>query len=125
MQQFTTDDQEKIREWLTARIGDNIRCFLCGGNQWSLSPSAAMTSTCDTHTGRIHYMDGYPLVGLVCTGCAHVVWFSAPVMGLQPEPAGGAEVGAQQGAAGEPSAESGSRDASTKPPQRRRARKRG
>ncbi len=125
MQQFTTDDQEKIRQWLAARIGENMRCFLCGSNQWSLLPAAAMTSMFDTHTGRIHYMDGYPLVGLVCTGCAHVVWFSAPVIGLQPEPAKSVEVPSQEGAADEPSAGSASRDVSTKQRPRRAARKRG
>lgn len=82
---FTTEDQTKIKDWIQSRT-PNLRCFCCGNQRWQILPRAAMTSMFDTHTGRIYYMDGYPTVALLCEQCGHIVSFSAPVMGLKPEP---------------------------------------
>ncbi len=84
--QLTDSDQEKIRKWLESKAGQSVRCFVCGGNQWSLTPSGSLVVGYDIHSGRIHYMDGYPMLGLICGNCGHIVWFSAVVMGFLPVP---------------------------------------
>ena len=85
--QFSEDEQRIIRDWIGKHTSGGIRCFICGLHQWTVLPSAAMTITADTQTGRIHYMEGYPLVGLTCNNCAHIIWLSAAAMGLRPKSA--------------------------------------
>jgi len=84
--QLTEDDLTTIRQWLQSRLKGGLRCFVCGSTESSVLPSVAMTSMFDIRTGRIHYMDGYPLIGLQCTTCANVIWFSAITMGLWQPP---------------------------------------
>ncbi len=83
--QLTEGDQERVRQWLQSRTLGSIRCFICGRNQWSLT-SGSLSVGYDVQTGRIHYMDGVPMVGLVCTDCGHIVWFSTNIMRFQPQP---------------------------------------
>lgn len=83
--ELTEQDKEKVKQWIEAHA-PKLRCFCCGNQQWKMASIAAMTVMCDTHTGRIHYMDGYPMIGLICSSCAHIVWFSAPLIGLKPQP---------------------------------------
>ena len=84
--QFSDDDKTKILQWMKERTSSGLRCFVCGLNQWTLLEMAAMTLLCEARTGRIHYMDGFPLVGLMCPNCGHIIWFSAAAIGLRPEP---------------------------------------
>ena len=116
--QLTESDQETIKQWIESRVGASVRCFICGRNQWSLS-SGSLVVGYDVHTGRIHYMDGIPMVGLICNNCGHVVWFSALMMGLQPEPAEvelpQAEKQSAQGALADASPKSPSKAKSVKP----------
>lgn len=93
--ELNAEDQQRIREWLESRLFPGFRCFLCGDSRWAMQPKAAMTVMYDTHTGRINYMDGYPMIGLICGRCAHIEWFSAPMMGLQPIPPEAAAQGAE------------------------------
>lgn len=80
---FTEEDKRKIESWIKERC-PQLQCFCCGSQRWELQDRAAMTVMFDVHSGRIHYMDGYPLVGLICKYCAYVSWFSAPMIGLKP-----------------------------------------
>lgn len=83
--ELNQDDKKMIQQWVETHA-PQLRCFCCGGQQWEMGLQAGMTVMYDTHTGRIHYMDGYPMVALVCKNCAHIVWFSAPLIGLSPQP---------------------------------------
>lgn len=84
MKLLTREDEEKIKKWLEEKT-PNLRCFCCGYGGWTLGESAAMTVMIDTNSGRIHYMEGYPMIGLICQNCAHIEWFSAVLMGLKPK----------------------------------------
>jgi hypothetical protein len=81
---LTAEDQDKIKKWLETKTSSGLRCFVCGNQRWSIANPAAMTVSIDVHTGRIQYMAGYPLIGLICDNCAHMLWFNAAVMGLKP-----------------------------------------
>jgi hypothetical protein len=83
--QLTQADQDKVKKWLEQKASSGLRCFVCGNQRWGIGEFAAMTVGIDTHTSRIHYMQGYPLVALICEYCAHTVWFNANVIGLRPE----------------------------------------
>lgn len=80
---FTEEDKRKIDNWLKERC-PQLRCFCCGSQNWEIQDRAAMTVIFDIHSGRINYMDGYPLVGLICEHCAYVSLFSASMIGLKP-----------------------------------------
>ena len=113
--QLTEEDLEKVKKWLEERAGQGFRCFVCGLGHWSILPNVAITSMFDTYTGRIFYMDGIPQVAVLCNDCGHIVWFSARVMGLLPEPVAQGtglteEVGgSERGRAGEEKQVKGSR----------------
>jgi hypothetical protein len=83
---FTQEDNQKIQSWMTSHVGQIMRCFMCGAGQWALHTDAVLLVNFDTTTGRVHYMDGVPLVPFVCTSCGHAVFFSTMMMGLIPEP---------------------------------------
>lgn len=82
--ELTQQEMERAKEWIDSHA-PKLRCFCCGNGRWQVANKAAMTVMCDTHTGRVHYMEGYPMIALICANCAHIVWFSAPMMGLKPE----------------------------------------
>ena len=82
--ELTSEDQEKIKKWLEQKSSSGLRCFVCGHQRWSIGNLAAMTVSVDTQTGRMHYMQGYPLVALLCDNCAHTIWFNANLIGLKP-----------------------------------------
>jgi hypothetical protein len=84
MKLLTEEDEEKIKKWIMKKA-PNLKCFCCGYAKWRLGESAAMTIMIDTNSGRIHYMEGYPMIGLICQNCAHIEWFSAILMGLKPK----------------------------------------
>lgn len=77
-----SNEEEKIKKWLEKRVSSGLRCFVCGQQQWGIGNLAAMTSSIDLKTGRIHYMQGYPMIPLTCNNCAHTIFFSANMMGL-------------------------------------------
>lgn len=82
MKLLTKEDEEKIKKWIEEKA-PKLRCFCCGYGKWGIQSSPAMTVMIDTNSGRIHYMDGYPMIGLICDFCAHILWFSAPLIGLK------------------------------------------
>ena len=84
MKLSTKEDEEKIKKWIEEKA-PKVKCFCCGLGKWTIASNPAMTIMYDTNSGRIHYMDGYPMIGLICENCAHIVWFSAPMMGLKPK----------------------------------------
>jgi hypothetical protein len=84
---ITGEHQEQVKAWLEKRASSGLRCFVCGNQNWVLGELAAMTASIDLQTSRIHYMQGYALVPLICNVCAHTIWFNATRMGLQPKPA--------------------------------------
>lgn len=85
---LTKEHQEAFRKWLEARASSGLRCFVCGNQNWTIGDVAAMTSSIDVDSGRIHYMRGFPLIALICGSCAHTVWFNANMIGIKPkEPA--------------------------------------
>lgn len=81
---FTEAEKAKIQAWVGERA-PGLRCFCCGSQKWTLLPGAALPVRYNTTSGRIHYMDGFPLVGLMCDHCAHVEWFGPGPMGVKPE----------------------------------------
>lgn len=89
---LTEEEQAKVRQWLKERT-PHLRCFCCGAGGWTVNPRVAMSSLWNPRSGRINYMEGYPVVVLQCDQCGHVLLFSAIAMGLKPE-----EKGNQEGA---------------------------
>ena len=102
MQQLTGDDKERIQQWLREHLAGGLRCFLCGFAEFGILDFAAMPPAYDTHTGRIYYMMGIPLVGLMCAHCGNVVWFSAGKIGFQVETTPSAATAQQEGESQEP-----------------------
>lgn len=83
--QLTQADTERIHRWLEAHVSSGLRCFACGHAQWAVQNQAGMTVMYDIHTTRIHYMQGFPMIALICAQCGHMIWFSALAMGLTPD----------------------------------------
>jgi len=82
MKLLTKENEGVIKKWVEEKT-PGLRCFCCGHRKWSIQQNPALTVLVDTNSGRIHYMDGYPMIGLTCDYCAHILWFSAPLMGLK------------------------------------------
>lgn len=83
---FTPEDEAKVKKWIDERVSSGLRCFACGSMNWTIQSPPAMTVSIDLHTGRVHYMEGYAMISLMCTHCAHIIWFNAITMGLAPQP---------------------------------------
>ena len=83
---FTSADEAKVKKWMDDKVSSGLRCFACGSTNWTIQSPPAMTVSIDLHTGRIHYMEGYAMVSLMCTHCAHIIWFNAITMGLASVP---------------------------------------
>jgi len=83
--ELTAEDQDKIKKWLEQKASSGLRCFVCGSQRWTIASPAAMTVSVDIHTNRVHYMQGFPLIGLICENCANTLWFNANMMGLRPK----------------------------------------
>lgn len=81
---LTEKDKEKVLAWVSSKCGQ-MRCVCCGEGKWSLFDSSSLAIGFDVHTTRFHYHQGIPLVSIVCTNCAHVVFFSSSVMGFKPD----------------------------------------
>ena len=82
---ITEEDRQKIIKWIQAKASPGLRCFVCGDGKMAIDSVAAMTVSIDVHTGRIDYMNGYPMIPLICPNCAHTIWFNTNIMGLKPE----------------------------------------
>ena len=82
---LTEADKSKITDWLSKKCGQ-MRCFCCGTGQWTLVDAATIGVGFDTHTTRFHYHDGVPVVSVACANCGHLVFFSAMMLGLTPDP---------------------------------------
>lgn len=89
---FTPADEAKVKKWMDEKVSSGLRCFACGSMNWAIQSPPAMTVSIDLHTGRVHYMEGYAMIGLMCSHCAHIIWFNAITMGLAslPQPAAAA-----------------------------------
>lgn len=84
MELLTNEDKEKIKKWIEDKA-IKMSCFCCGCGKWNILQSPAITVMIDINSGRIHYMHGYPIIGLICDNCALITWFSAPAIGLKPK----------------------------------------
>jgi hypothetical protein len=96
---FTQEEQQQIQSWITERVGPVMRCFMCGSGMWGTPDDAVIPVFFETSTGRIHYMDGIPVLPFLCQNCGHTVFFSTGVMGLVPQPAPEAADAAEEAAA--------------------------
>ncbi len=81
---LTDADKQKIADWLNAKCGQ-MRCFCCGASRWQLAPFSTVPIGFDVHSTRFHYHRGIAQVALICTNCAHMLWFSTDVMGFKPD----------------------------------------
>jgi hypothetical protein len=81
---LTTDDQEKVKAWITDKCG-NMRCFCCGMPNWNIVDIASLSIAMNPKSGRVFYSQGIPVANVVCANCGHVVTFSANMLGLKPE----------------------------------------
>lgn len=82
--ELTQADQEKIRNWLTSHASfDGMRCAICGQRNWTIPNVAAMTNSIDLSNSRVNHLVGFPMIGITCSNCAHIEWFSALAMGFK------------------------------------------
>jgi len=74
--------QKQIIDWIQSKCGA-MRCICCGTHQWAILETASLPIGYDLKTTRFFYHQGIPQVALACQNCAHVVYFSANMMGLK------------------------------------------
>jgi hypothetical protein len=105
---FTNEERQKIEASMQARIGPTMRCFTCGVTAWAVPDDAGLLVFYETHTGRINYMNGIPVLPFICQNCGHTIFFSTNVLELEveapPEAAEVAVAAAEEAAAGKGSA---------------------
>ena len=75
------EDARIVQAWITKKCGQ-LQCFCCGLSKWQLSATTLMIGY-DARTTQIYYSQGVPSVTLACENCAHLVSFSAIIMGLK------------------------------------------
>ncbi len=81
--QLTSNDKEKITEWLKEKCGA-MRCFCCGSNVFQLLDIATLPIGIDIHTTRFLYATGIPQILIACSNCGNMVAFNAAIMGFKP-----------------------------------------
>ena len=84
---LTQEQKERIAAWLKAR-GVPRPCSMCGANSWTLANHLVTPPIYRSGGSFMFGGPAYPQAMLMCTICAHTVYFNAVVMGiLQSEPA--------------------------------------
>lgn len=77
-------DRQKIADWIQSKCGQ-LRCVCCGTARWTLLDFSTLPIGIDLHTTRFHYHAGLPQVTIACEHCAHLVSFSAAMIGFKPD----------------------------------------
>ncbi|MBI2796794.1 MAG: hypothetical protein HYX65_08835 [Gemmatimonadetes bacterium] len=77
-------DKQVIVDWLNAKCGQ-MRCTCCGYGKWEILPIATLPIALDLRSTRFFYSQGLPQVGVLCTNCGHVLYFSPAVIGIKPD----------------------------------------
>jgi hypothetical protein len=79
--------RQKVVEWLNSHC-PNMRCPMCGKQDWSGAMLAASVGVKTPVRGKIPFptppqdFQTLPLLYVFCQGCAHAVAFYAPDMGI-------------------------------------------
>jgi hypothetical protein len=76
-------DQQKVRDWLTAKCGAG-QCSLCTGKVWRVGETLAVPQI--TLPASATFTPGpiAVLISIVCDNCGHVAFLSASICGLLP-----------------------------------------
>ena len=77
-------DKADVVAWLNDKCGQ-MRCFCCGYAKWEVIPLATLPIAFDLRSTRFFYSQGLPQVGVLCTNCGHLLYFSPQVMGIKPD----------------------------------------
>ena len=77
---LNSSDQEKAKEWITSH-SPQLQCD-CGSRNWTVGPELAFPVMADSHTGRINYLTGYPMVVVTCNDCGRMLFYSAMKLGV-------------------------------------------
>ena len=83
--QLSEPDKKLIADWITTKCGP-MRCFCCGNSRFEILGHSGMWIGFNTHTTRVHYAEGVPVIYVACLTCGHLVPFSAGMIGLTPDP---------------------------------------
>lgn len=78
------EDKQEIIDWLSGKCGQ-MRCTCCGYGKWEVIPLATLPIAMDLRSTRFFYSQGLPQVGVLCTNCGHILYFSPSVMGIKPD----------------------------------------
>lgn len=73
-------DAYKAEQWLRTRA-TSLHCPACGQKNFNIENTIPMTNTLQ-EGGHVDYLNGCPLVAVICQNCAHVLFFAAKPMGL-------------------------------------------
>lgn len=74
-------DSYRVEQWLHSR-SPSVRCPCCGERNFEVGNILAMTNSIQDDTGRVNYLNGFPLVVVMCHNCAYVMFFAAKQMGM-------------------------------------------
>lgn len=76
-------DIRKILDWLQQKgRGRAFACPWCASNNWAPSNELAFPVTIDSQTTRVNYLEGIPMVAVVCNECSYIMLFNAAKIGV-------------------------------------------
>jgi hypothetical protein len=80
MSDFTDEQKQKVRDWMTSKLPLPLLCPCCQASEWKQQLPVAVPP----YSGKpIPSFDmQLVMVPIICKNCAHILFFNAKAMGL-------------------------------------------